>query len=626
MRNPQDFVEWVCDPSRTNDELFTVELLIEHRRSSPNWPFPERQQGFDTRMETMRSRGEDPGYRPGLDEAEIEQLITQAADVRVFHGGSAPDRPLRDLKALAFFPALTNLSLNGDLSDLSPLASLPHLKLLSISQHSELAGSQPLRLGECGEMRELEHFFLSLRQPWPDVRAIKDWPALLEFRFNGNVLVWEEVPALPTPRLVHLKGGNFSNTPLRDLRTLPEMPATKQLVIEGATLLEGIERYPSVVNLELGGTFHDLTPMAAMTNITALSLTGEFFHDLSPLSRLPNLREVRLVRERAIDLSPLADCPQLRRVAMERCAMMRTEVAALNAGLLPEAPDFEAEKPRAVGPLKFFTTSPENEAGIKFFQKRSRELREVREQSCNGDAAFAQAEARTLVSTLQGRLDQLLGRGWGLLRSCKVHPGIEHIPFKRFSDTSRLREVIQVLREISAHSRFEWEFLLIVEPHGDMSEDLKQMKAREEEEAVTGGDWLAQYYEPESVLRENEERRRERERRYEFLAREHLLQLRGEQEGLDPALFYVPREETESVKEEETITPSSAADEDDDGGGVALAPPPPPPLNVDNLGDELEFYLTVYEDCILVNSHWLERASYNLGMTAVEWTSDSETR
>jgi hypothetical protein len=621
MRNPRDFVEWVCDPARTNDELFTVELLIEQRRSNLDWPFPERREDFEAQMERKRARGVDPGYRPGLHKGEIEQLSLYAAKAFGFHGGSGYDLPLRDLKALAFFPALTSLSLDGDFSDLSPLAALPAVTTLSLSEHNDRAGSHPLRLDDCGEMPELEHFFLSLRQAWPDLRPVARWPKLINLRFHGNILTWEDVPSLPAPRLVHLTAGGYANTPLRNLRKLPEMPAVKELAIEGTVSLEGIERYPSAVNLEVGGTFRDLTPLAAMTNITALTLTGEFFQDLSPLSRLPKLREVRLVRERAIDLSPLADCPHLRQVTMERCGMMRTEVAALNAGLLPEGPDFEAEKPRKLGPLKFFTTSKENVAAGKFFHARYLEFIEVRERFYDGDAAFAEAETRVAQAAIQERLDQLLGRGWGLLNWHSFVGGYGMFGLKRFADTSRVREVIQVLREHSARSRFPWHFLLSVEPHGDMSEDLEERKAREEKAAATEGDWLAEYYTPESVLRENEEHRRARERHYEFLEREHLMQLRGE-EGVDPSLLYLPKDETEQTAEveEEPIHPPMADDED--AGGVAIAPPPPPPPETKNLGEELAFHLDVYEDCIVANSHWVDSARYGLGQMPVEWPGD----
>ena len=623
MKDPRDFVDWVCDPARTNDELFTVELLIEQRRSNPDWPFPELREEFDAQMERMRARGVDPGYRPGLHEGEIEQLPLFATKPFGFHGGSGPDLPLHDLKALAFFPALIGLSLNGDFSDLSPLAELPGVKTLSLSEHNDLAGSRTLRLDECGEMRELEYFYLSLKQAWPDLRSVRLWPKLAHLRFNGNILSWEDVPSLPVPRLVHLRGSGYLNTPLRNLRKLPEMPAVKELAIEGTISLEGIERYPDAVNLELGGTFRDLEPLATMTNITALTLTGEFFQDLSPLTQLPKLREVRLVRERAIDLSPLADCPQLRRVAMERCGMMRTEVAALNAGLLPEGPDFEAETPREVRPLKFFTMSKENAAAGKFFHARYLELIEVRERFYDGDAAFAVAETRVAQAAIQERLDLLLGRGWGLLNWSSFVGGYGQFGLKRFADTSRVREVIQVLREHSARSRFPWHFLLSVEPHGDMSEDLEERKAREEKAVATEGDWLAEYYTPESVLRENEERRRMRERYYEFLAREHLLQLR-EEEGVDPSLLYLPKSEPEKPVEveEEPIPPPTANDDDEDTGGVAIAPPPPPPPGTKDLGQELGYHLDVYEDCIVAGSYWADKARYGLGQMPVEWTSE----
>jgi hypothetical protein len=621
MKDPRNFVDWVCDPARTNDELFTVELLIEQRRSNPDWPFPELREDFDARMERMRARGRDPGYRPGLHEGEIEQLSLCATKPFGFHGGNGPDLPLRDLKALAFFPALTSLSLSTDTSDLTPLASLPRLESLSIGEYNDLAGSMPIRMSDCGEMRELIRIHLALRQPWPDLRALSGWPALKEVRFGGNILAFEEVPALPVAQLVQLKGWVRNETPLRDLRRLPVMPAVRQLLVEGTISLEGIERYPSAVNLEVGGTFRDLMPLAAMTNITALTLTGEFFQDLSPLSLLPKLREVRFVRERAIDLSPLADCPQLRRVEMERCAMMRTEVAALNAGLLPEAPDFEAEKPRELAPLKFFTMSKENVAGGKFIHARYLEYIEVRERFYDGDAAFAAAETRVAQAAIQERLDHLLGRGWGLLNWRSFVGGYGMFGLKRFADTSRVREVIQVLREHSARSRFPWHFLLSAEPHGDMSEDMEERKAREEKAAAAEGDWLAEYYTPESVLRENEERRRERERYYEFLEREHLLQLR-EEGGVDPSLLYLPKEEPEKAAEveEEPIPPQIADDED--AGGVAIAPPPPPPPGTKDLGEELAFHLDVYEDCIVAGSHWVDAARYGLGQMPVEWTPD----
>jgi hypothetical protein len=616
MKDPRNFVEWVCDPARTNDELFTVEVIIERERFSPRWPFQERQPDFDDSLTSLKARAANPAYRPALHKDEIEHLAGAPGEVTSFSGGSGGcDRPIRDLRALTFFPALTDVSVGGDLSDLSPLAALPGLERLSIGEYTDLAGGHFLRLADCGEMRALQYLSLSLHHAWPDLRALAHWPALREFRLNGNILACEDIAELPAARLVELNRRSWTGTPLRDLNKLPLMPVVKHLALDATESLEGIERYPSVVNLEVAGNFRDLTPLAAMTNLTALKLTGEFFRDLSPLSPLPKLREVRLVRERAIDLTPLADCPQLRQVEMERCSMMRTEVAALNAGLLPEAADFEAEKPRTVGPLKFFSKSKGNEAARKFFQQRDDAVFKERGRFYDGDGVFAKAEARAFTARLEARLGQLLGRGWGLLHGCP-----HHVSLKRFPDTCRVREVIGVLREESARWRWPWRFLLIVQPHGDMSEDLEDMKAREEAEDPPEGDWLAQCSEDEWDRREREE---DRQRRYEFLKREHLLQLR-EGEGVDPALLSLPQTEDDPVNASEPEEPTTPSITDEEGGGVALAPPPPPPPETKSLGEELEFFLDVYEDCVVANEGWIEAARDNLGQQPVEWTPELE--
>ena len=197
--------------------------------------------------------------------------------------------------------------------------------------------------------------------------------------FHGNLLAFSEVETLPAAEFVQAQKWIDASTPLRDLRVFPTMPKVKQLELSPTTSLEGIERYPSVVNLELGGDFTDLGPLAALENVTFLKLTSEHFTDLTPLTRMPKLREIVLVRERPLDLSALTDAPHLRRVDFQRCATMRTELAALNAGLLPEAEDFLAETPRPLGPLPFYLLTKGNEARKKNDMERSCQPNELRE-------------------------------------------------------------------------------------------------------------------------------------------------------------------------------------------------------------------------------------------------------
>src|SRR5438874_8148466 len=100
-----------------------------------------------------------------------------------------------------------------------------------------------------------------------------------------------------------------------------------------------------------------------------------------------------------------------------------------------------------------------------------------------------------------------------------------HIGFKRYKDTVRIREIIQFLRQFSAAQRFPWRFFIYVEPHGDMSYELEELKELDEQAKEPEGHWLKKYYQPDAVLEENVETARHFEEKYELLAREHLYHL-----------------------------------------------------------------------------------------------------
>jgi hypothetical protein len=147
VTEPTDFLRWVTDPARTNDELFTVELLIERMRPWQHWPFHDRQPDFETKLKTMKARKPNPGYRPALPLDELEALQERADTVTHFSSNGASDRPLRDLTALRFFPALENISISSvALTDLSPLAPLAKLNWLTLMEHPDLSGGPPVRL------------------------------------------------------------------------------------------------------------------------------------------------------------------------------------------------------------------------------------------------------------------------------------------------------------------------------------------------------------------------------------------------------------------------------------------------------------------------------------------------
>jgi hypothetical protein len=507
------------------------------------------------------------------------------------------------------------------------LASLKKVKRLTITEHVEIGGHHPLCLAQCGEMPELEYLYLSLRHAWPDLRKIAAWPAVQQLHFNGNLLALADVRELPGVELVQAHKWVEHTTSLRDLRVFPAMPKVKWLSLEDTSSLDGIERYPRLVNLQIGGEFRDLRPLSALTNVTFLKLTGEQFTNLAPLTRMPKLRELVFVRERPLDLTILSDAPELRRVEFERCAIMRTELAALNAGLPPEENDFLAEKPRKLEPFKFYLVRRKDEAGQKFLIDRHEALRALRANFFQGDHAFAYAEARCFVATLQAALDRMLGRGWGLIICLRGNSGgCLQIEFKRYQDSIRIREIIQLLREHSARWRFPWSFPVMVEPHGDMSYELEELKKLDEKAKEPEGHWLKKYLQADDVLEENEESIQRYEEKYQLLEREHLFHLQEDPENfVDPTLLQPPPEsepEEDETDEEEQLplTQSSSEEDDENSGGVAIAPPPPAPPDTPDLSDQLTYAIQIFEDCIVVHDGWHERARYGLGQAPVEWT------
>ena len=56
----EDFLKWVSDPARTNDELFTVELFVEQSRVSHDWPHQFVDNGFEAKMQRAKERRADP--------------------------------------------------------------------------------------------------------------------------------------------------------------------------------------------------------------------------------------------------------------------------------------------------------------------------------------------------------------------------------------------------------------------------------------------------------------------------------------------------------------------------------------------------------------------------------------
>ena len=80
MRLPEEFQNWALDPSRTNDELFTVELLLEWGRVVWGWKH-QQPKIHDWDREQAHRKDADERHREQC-VARLNVLLEQKDDMR----------------------------------------------------------------------------------------------------------------------------------------------------------------------------------------------------------------------------------------------------------------------------------------------------------------------------------------------------------------------------------------------------------------------------------------------------------------------------------------------------------------------------------------------------------------
>ena len=481
-------------------------------------------------------------------------------------------------------------------------------------------------------MPQLAEVTLDLDSPWPNLTALATLPALRELTFVGNILALADVPSLPAVESVVFGCGHEWTTPVRDLHALPAMPNVRLLTVgknscvnaTGTTSLDGIERYPHLVNLTISGVFRDLRPLAALRELTCLTIFSELFTDLRPLASLPRLRELTIIRERPLDIEPLSAAPALREVSLPRCLILATELGALHAGLQPSSEDFLAPEPRTLVPLRWFRYKAQHEESAIIHNYVSGS--DPRGKRYAADPALGSAEHRWFAVELERRLTALLGEGWDASDSgCFV-------TIVRYQDVQRLPEIVECLRRLSADCLDPVYYFICIEPHGDISQDGWRRPRKRRPGSL---DWLERDTTLDEELQEREDHRRRRDEELRRLEREHRLEILKQQgQPIDPKDFSPPTgidglgapEPIEEPDETEDDAPAGAAsagfdanedDEDDDAGGIAEPPPPPP--GTKSLGEKLSFSMHVSEDGAFVVEHQLKQALAVLSVEFENW-------
>ena len=119
----------------------------------------------------------------------------------------------------------------------------------------------------------------------------------------------------PLARLVNLKAIEGWGNPISDLSSLAQLTQLENLSIGANEISDLTPLTPltglKVLNLRHGGRISDVLPLAALTALTRLELSGNYISDASPLSALTNLEWLNVEGNSISDVSPFAKLPNL---------------------------------------------------------------------------------------------------------------------------------------------------------------------------------------------------------------------------------------------------------------------------------------------------------------------------
>lgn len=566
--DPKGFAEWACDRARTREERYGAERIIatavgfwRHKHGVK----PEREYNAEAERLARKERQLNPAYEPAFsaeDAARAEEAMPLLENLSFTDWD---DRPLRDVGFLRFCPALRSMSCySTEVRDWSPVAAVA-----GTLRELRIADKEARDLRGFGALTGLETLHVTAYCPWPELGGWEGLGALRDFEYHGNILALTAVPRLAGVRAAKIHQLKDFHVPVRRVADLPEMPELRRLHLENAWQLDGMERYPHLLNLEVYGYFDDLGPLTALRELTHLFLSGGDYPSLAPLASLPELRRVTVRRDEPQDLSPLAELPRLHEVAVELAPGSRLEAATLNAALTPWAETFAVHPPRPLAPLRLI------------HERRVRQVRPTMHGEARDwgeDKAMGESEARWFAREINRRLRVLLGRGWGKAQErYGLDAGAETVELTRQEDIDRLGEVVATLRGLLAETRYPWKLWV----HVDSLARYERGLAEIEEDDDDGDDDDAEEFDAESERQNWEYRQAQRRERREYLEREYRFRLQQEQGApIRPEDFAPPREEPEE--------PAGAGGGEDPGY---------------DLGTRMALYATLTEEAFFVREH-----------------------
>lgn len=205
-----------------------------------------------------------------------------------------------DLSLIAGFTGLTSLGLDGDLTDISAIATLVNLERLEISigaGKTDIAVLQKLPRLKALHIHSLEQDQLAT------ISAVQ---TLEELDVSYSEFT-DPTPLAQLAKLRHLEiGGIFTTVDLSKLVLFPELEHL-EISQDGFSDLSLLSGMTGLKHLSIhDGKINDLTPIAGLTELERLYLINHEITSVAPLANMTKLARLLLPDNQIIDVSPLA--------------------------------------------------------------------------------------------------------------------------------------------------------------------------------------------------------------------------------------------------------------------------------------------------------------------------------
>jgi hypothetical protein len=321
------------------------------------------------------------------------------------------------------------------------------------------------------------------------------------------------------------------------------MPVIRRLAVQDVCRLDGFERFLSLEELTVNGSFQDARPVSGLPKLTHLSFNSATFQDVEPLKHLPELRHFTMFSGKPRDYSPLVESPKLHRISAtgDGAVVNQMELATLNAALSPWDEDFALAEPRPwSGPYRLICVDDFQSLNAIGSEDR---LSLDTSENLDFPHAMHQAESDWFCSEVDRITRLTFGEDWA--------PGGGYCSYasvwiKQIAFAERVPELIEALRELPAKSRIRrmiWVWVA-VEPDDFLDSDWEETSEAE------------QRYEDEVHFEKYKaERLDQLERQYRYELRKQT------EEDIDPEEFSKPLVEPDPVPMPPELL---AADEDED--------------------------------------------------------------